>query len=76
MIQEEDGMVATEWDCAWMDFICYREDWKDITEEDLKPLVEWCKEYQGVGRFYVDDLFGQFYFENDEDRAMFVLRWS
>lgn len=76
MKQVDDGMVGTEWQCEWLDFICAKDDWQDVTEEDLKPLVEWCKEYEGIGRFYVDELFGQFYFERDEDRVMFLLRWS
>jgi len=39
-----------------------------------KALRKWCIEYDGLGRFYQEDLFGLFYFENDEDRAMFLLR--
>jgi hypothetical protein len=74
MIQEKDGIVATEWQPVAMSH-----DTPGFAQGfgRLSPIkVQWCKEYEGIGRFYCDTLFNQIYFERDEDRAMFLLRWA
>lgn len=66
MLYEMDGNVATCWQVVDQE-VAYR----DVSEQ-----LHWCLEYEGLGRFYSDPMFGMFYFERDEDREMFLLRWG
>lgn len=68
---ELDGNIATYWDVVLQEF-----DWVFDENHQWAKQRKWCGEFEGKGRFYVDPIFGQFYFECEEDRMMFLLRWS
>jgi hypothetical protein len=73
MLRETDGMVGTEWqpvDLLW------RISATRPAGAKAREILKWLHEYEGVGKYYVDEIFGQHYFERDEDREMFLLRWS
>ena len=73
MKEERDGMVSTEWDVVDLDFFYSVQD--GVPENLIKKKQDWCLQYKGLGKFYIDEVFGLFYFERDEDRIMFLLRW-
>lgn len=72
MIEEQDGIFATQW---------------QVADANIRPgllsspgsiycdMEDWLKEYDGKGRYHFGIL-GQVYFECDEDRTMFILKWS
>lgn len=70
MIREYDGMVGTDWQRVGEDEIPIK--WTDLGQ----PHFQWIKNYEGMGKYYIDTMFGQIYFERDEDRSMFLLRWA
>ena len=73
MKRERDGMVATLWKCV--DLVMT--DTNSVNgAPNLPGVMKWLEEYNGIGKYYVDNIFGLFYFELDEDREMFLLRWS
>jgi hypothetical protein len=74
MKEEIDGMVGTEWQVV--DHLEYDPGLGGYAEEEFDKRHAWCKEYKGLGKFYTDGIFGLFYFERDEDREMFIMRWS
>ena len=74
MKQEKNGMVGTEWQPV-DSILHFYDDHKGIGHK-ARARLKWCREYNGFGRFYLDDIFGQIYFEDDRDREMFILRWS
>lgn len=44
------------------------------TGEDV--LMQWCRQYEGKGRFYKsNEIWPQFYFESPADATMFALKW-
>ena len=73
MIREKDGMVGTEWQVV---DLTLRTSAIQGTGTKAREMIKWLNEYQGLGKYYVDDIFGQHYFERDEDREMFLLRWA
>lgn len=70
MIREYDGMVGTEWQV-----VSFEDDYTGGTGLKVREKLKWIKEYEGYGKVYYDNIFGQVYFERDEDREMFILRW-
>ncbi len=73
MKQEKDGMVGTEWqpvDLGWDG------NFAGGAGNLARKVLNWTKEYDGVGKFYLDNIFGLYYFECEEDRSMFLLKWS
>ena len=71
MIREKDGMIGTEWQVVSID-----EDFAPLAGMHVREKLKWIMEYEGLGKFYTDNVFNQIYFERDEDREMFLLRWS
>ncbi len=71
---ETNGLVGTDWQCV--DHLDYDPGLGGYAEEDFVKRWKWCLSYDGLGSFYADSNFGLFYFERDEDREMFLLRWS
>lgn len=71
MIREKDGMTGTEWQC-----VSLGDDFEQGAGTRARERLKWITEYEGLGKFYTDDIFNQVYFELDEDREMFLLRWS
>ena len=67
MKRELDGMVGTEWQVGEI---------SPYGVDKAREIIKWIKEYDGVGKYYVDDIFGQYYFEDEGDRMMFILRWA
>ena len=74
MKQERNGMLGTNWqvaDCSevfpWLS--------KESAAKS-QEVRQWLASFDGKGRYFYDELFDQVYFECDEDRTMFMLRWS
>lgn len=70
MIREHDGMVGTEWQVVQLE-----EDYAGGAGLKMRERLAWIREYEGYGKVYYDNIFSQIYFERDEDREMFILRW-
>jgi hypothetical protein len=76
MKREYDGMVATEWQCVYIEIWRRHERLPSLETKSLE-VVNWCYEYEGKGKFYCGNpIFGIFYFECDEDYTMFALMWK
>lgn len=75
MIQESDGLRGTDWQPVDLG-IAWSFARAAIPGQQINNLIEWCRDYEGYGKFYHDTMFNLFYFERDEDREMFLLRWS
>jgi len=74
---ERDGLIGTEWQCvSGNQFKVLDPDNPDDYDIFVSEKLVWCLNFEGKGRFHVDNIFGQIYFECDEDREMFLLRWS
>lgn len=70
MIREKDWKIGTEWQvCATADFY---KDYHKLPD----GIAEWLTNYDGVGRYWYDGLFKQVYFERDEDRMVFVMKFG
>jgi len=74
MKYEANGFVSSNWQVV--DALQYDLDVDGYLETEFQDRVLWCDEFNGIGRYYADDIFGQFYFERDEDRMMFLLKWG
>lgn len=61
---EASGLVVLHWGCV------------ESNKFDVEDKTQWCMDYPGAGKFYVSPIFKIFFFECDEDRLMFLLRWS
>ena len=69
MRYEHNGWTASYWQTVDPRF---PSDEGIAREEEAR---QWCLDYEGKGKFFVS-VFGLFYFEEDEDREMFLLRWG
>jgi hypothetical protein len=74
MKEERNGMIGTEWQVV--DHLEHDPGLGGYVEEEFDKRHAWCKEFNGLGKFYIDEIFGLFYFERDEDRMMFMLKWG
>jgi hypothetical protein len=74
MKYELNALRGTEWDMV--DNLPVSADEFSYSIDDFDERCKWCDDYKGLGKYYTDTLFGLFYFERDEDREMYLLRWS
>ena len=44
--------------------------------DTVKPATEWCQEHFGASGSRWFEKKGQFYFKDEKDQSMFMLRWS
>ncbi len=73
MRRELNGMIGTDWQPVINSGAAL---WDPRKDENVLRQLDWLEEYEGIGSYFFDNIFGQIYFERDEDREMFLLRWS
>lgn len=76
MEREQDGMVGTEWQCVNLERELIDFDYLSGVSFEGIQIEIWLAEYEGIGKYYSDPHFKLYYFERDEDREMFLLRWT
>lgn len=62
------GYIKDHWTCVEVPRRFFR------TEVDRAAARDWCTGCESTGKFWAGYL--RYYFENPEDAAMYVLRWS
>jgi hypothetical protein len=75
MMQEFNGLFGTEWQCVDLEEETNYSNY-DVKSPFVAKRLNWLREYEGVGKYYIDPTFLLVYFECDEDMEMFLLRWA